>query len=249
MAARVSKKKFDLNDAPIRGILTASDSPFFPALKRLVVSLKKQWPMCVMDLGLSSLEVGWLESKGVQTVKRDWYCPKTVNCWHTWNKPQYIRSSPFDYTLWLDADCVVVGDLVPLFGVDPLIVRLEGSWPQNANGPHVYQVGDVAEKLPPWSLVNAGVVGFSKEAIKGDLFLKWERMCKAAITDYSLRKSLAHQDTGALIWAIEASGSKGLIRDQPGWNRVKHHTFKPEPTDVIHHYAHWSWQALPPVTE
>lgn len=231
-----------------RGIITAADAPFFEALKRLVVSVRSREAMAVVDLGLTAEQKEWLLGQGVPQMFDRGPVRANINGWQTWGKPAYIQASPFDHTVWLDADCEVVGDVERLFEHRPMLVRMNNNWPQNANDWRLYQHFPVPMQLATNNLVNAGVLGFDKGEASIKLLDVWAGMCRVALQDYEIRKLLMFYDNGALNWAIEKTESAGLIVDEPGLNRINDKTFKPEGDDVVHHYVKWSWKGLPPVS-
>jgi hypothetical protein len=205
------------------GVVTACDDCYFPGVQFLAASLRGRCPLLVFDLGLSLAQVEWLFCRGVAVCSvgdEDLVCPRSVVMWQTWNKPAYVAASPFSRTLWIDADCVVVSDLGPLFAAvasGPLVF-------QHVD-PHIYQAANAAALYNRFPLqgrrlpggVQAAVVGFAENDGSG-LLTAWGRAC-AQFWEPGLAQLVRCWDQGALLWALESLGLGEVARPSVGWNR------------------------------
>src|SRR5208283_4500886 len=97
------------------GVVTACDAAFFPGAQMLWFSLRGEYPLALFDLGLHPEQVAWCRGRMRVLPCGEGLIPRGVEGWQTWNKPCYIERSPFRCPLWLDADCLVVAPLEPLF--------------------------------------------------------------------------------------------------------------------------------------
>jgi hypothetical protein len=106
------------------GVGVLADCTAFPGVQLLYTSLVKTHHnvrLFLADLGLSPSQLAWCREQprlSVRTVRDEELIVK--RCWvgwQCWNRPVCLKMSPFKYTLWLDADCLVRGSLLPLFGL------------------------------------------------------------------------------------------------------------------------------------
>jgi hypothetical protein len=233
------------------GIISASDGNQFQGLQLLTLSLRRLAPFVVFDLGMTAEQQAWCVQQGIQLARPHILMPPSVLMWQTWNKPFYLRASPFPSTLWLDTDCLLVGDPRPIFqalaGTGFLCVKHRN--PKYAipwhNSERLYQKLPVRRRLGDLCL-NAGVVGVARGC---PLLQKYAALVEMATLDPELRGWLAYWDEGALRWAVEAADRHDVIFPNPKWNRM---IWEREPAwrtlegfletldpagDVIHHYT------------
>jgi hypothetical protein len=205
------------------GVVTAADDCYFPGLQFLAVSLADRCPLCVYDLGLAGSQLDWLRCRGVPVVAvcdDDLVVPRGEPMWQTWNKPVFLGASPFDCSLWIDADCLVVGDLGPLFEAvrfAPLVFRhVDPRVYQPVNSEGLYNRFPVRGSRLACG-VQAAVVGVS-QGDPGGLVSEWGRAC-AMFWEPGLSQLVRCWDQGALLWAVETLGLAELARESGGWNR------------------------------
>jgi hypothetical protein len=102
-----------------KGIITAADSTSFSAFQLFNYSLRKhnsKIPLALFDIGLSEQEKGWCRRNKIKLINyKNPIVPKDYFMWQTWNKPDYINRSPFEYTLWLDCDIIIYKNLTSIF--------------------------------------------------------------------------------------------------------------------------------------
>lgn len=205
----------------MNGIITATDANYFPGCHLLLSSVATQVPVCVVDLGLTLPQRRLCQRLGY-ICDPDLVMPEQVPGWQTWNKPFFIAQSPFRYSLWLDADCLVVGDLAPLFAAirqEPLLVRhWECPFYAFSNYAELYRRFPVRRRLTPEQIPNAGVIGLALPRDQ-ELLRTWQFLVQQAATEPTVRGWICWYDEGALHWSLEALQLTHLPRAQPFWNR------------------------------
>jgi hypothetical protein len=93
------------------------------------------------------------------------------------NKPQAMRRTPYERTIYLDTDTYVQEPIDELFD---LLDEFEFAVRRNKSETHVSGVGDtdpnaeVPESFPEF---NSGVIPYRKTAAVWDLLREWERLC------------------------------------------------------------------------
>jgi len=213
-----------------RGIVTAADHGYFPGVQNLHASISGQAPLAVFDLGLAEDQLRWCKDNDVRVMPVDASrlpIPPPEEMWQSWAKPFFIDRSPHDLTLWLDADCQVVGDLSPLFAVierEPLLVR------------HFWSLRNHPDRHWP---INAGVLGFSKADRAGPLFREWCATVLRCAADLK-GHGIPFHDEGSLIEAMKKVNG-WRVQEREGWDRfVMNHRFgQPLPVedgDAVHHF-------------
>lgn len=228
-----------------RGIITAADSGAFRGLRLLVYSLTLSHDVgfACFDLGLTCDQREWCESMGVTMLSHFdnllIFPDKTARGWQTWNKPAYIEASPFRETLWLDADCFVRGPLSLIFeilGSRPFVVQCQHAplGITTANNPSLYR--SKRFYVPPERRClrrpNAGVVGLVKGRDR-ELLSKWKGLVSQVAKSPSLRSLVSWYDQGALLWALEATGNRDLVREEIMFNcPLRTPTYDPWGPDV-----------------
>lgn len=210
-----------------QGVVTASDGRFYPAVNFLVESVLKQGsPITVFDIGLTEGQVTELVTLGAQVQQPSLVVPKTVPWWQTWNKPWYITASPYQDTLWIDSDCVVVGSLNPLFDFtrdQPLMVQ---HWLRPPYLPPMW-LKDMYRKdpnrVPPIrSYLNAGVLGFTKSNNRDEqIFQTWKSTIQFVMERLPAPKWFPFFDETALVVTMYRLGLHVVLRNPvtDGWNR------------------------------
>jgi hypothetical protein len=205
------------------GVVSAGDDCYFPGLQFLALSLQEKAPFVVFDLGLVGGQREWLLRRGVRVVgvvDDDLLVPRSEIMWQTWNKPAFLAASPFEVSLWIDADCFVVGDLRPLFdvaGEHPLVFRHvdpESFRPENGEG--LYNRWPVEGRRLAGG-VQAAVVGVANGRDRG-LVDTWGKAC-AQFREPDHARHVRCWDQGALLWAVEKLGLGWCARPSEGWNR------------------------------
>jgi hypothetical protein len=205
------------------GVITTADAGYFTGLQLLCATCAGKVPLAVFDAGLTVAQRAWCEARRARVLAMpELAMPRTERMWQTWNKPRVLRASPFRTTLWLDADCLVVGDLNPLFDRarrGPFGVKYPYTAATMANNEELYRRFPVRLRIPEEQSANAGVLGFGRDKQAQELLASWEGMVVRAAGDPEIRALLCWEDQGALHWTIQAHGYTDAIVAQPGWNR------------------------------
>lgn len=218
------------------GVLTAADAGFFPGLQLLVASLGDDVPLGIVDLGLTAEQRDWcFAQKRYEILPRVGPMPDDVKMWQGWNKPYYMATSPFDRTLWIDSDCVVIGDLQPLFHEieqGPFVIRhWDEPYPQ-PNHSSLYHRFRVPVRLPPGRGINSGVVGLKIDR-DAELLEAWSGLVSHAAMDPTIRPLISWYDEGALQWALEETGTTERVLPWHGWNRFVRSQVTADPVDYV----------------
>jgi hypothetical protein len=204
------------------GVITAADTGFFPGIQFLCAACQGRVPLLVFDAGLTAEQRDWCAARVEVRDFPDPLVPRTEEMWPAWNKPLLFRHSPFRTTLWLDADCLVVGDLNPLFAraaEGPFGVPSQVSLYPRPNKEILYQKHPVPQRIPNDRIVNGGVLGFGSDERSARLLTAWEGMVCEAGRDAEVREAIGFHDEGALHWAVEATGSTEVCTPLVVWNR------------------------------
>lgn len=200
-----------------KGIITATDSRGYECCLLMVKSVRlfhPDIPIQVNDLGLTEEEKQEMSSVGAEVVtpnldhikgetKRmgDWYAED----WKYWAKPYVLVNSPFDLTLWIDIDCIVVKSLNDCFKeieqrkfliVREYLTEVAGCPHIVRNHPQLYIICRVPKQMEVG--IGAGVIGFSDKTI----IHEWAKTCSFLIhsryTPY-----VAWWDQGAMLLTLE----------------------------------------------
>ena len=214
---------------PIReGLVTAADARFFRDLQFLVNSHRQRdrFPLIVFDLGLHPEQCDWCSAQtgvglvSVPPIYKPVESIKRRHWWQTWLKPFYIYHAPLDRVLWIDADCVIVGELSHAFGLldeAPLLVR-DGTDVVTENHPVLYENLPLPDGRATNDVnLNAGVVGLCKLRDR-PLLNAWAFGVAWAAMHPERQKLSAWADQGMLLWAAHRTDSVGAIRHDLGWN-------------------------------
>ncbi|HUP79640.1 MAG TPA: glycosyltransferase [Pirellula sp.] len=203
------------------GVITAADASFYPGLQILVASIRVGIPICVFDLGLTDKQRDWLRANGASIEKTAMMMGPQISGWQMWNKVLYWKHSPFVFTLWIDADCVVTGSLDPLFTrieKAPFVVRHPfGANYCRRNDAELRSLFPVVAPIPDDQPLNSGVFGFAGHRDR-QILDKCEELTRAAAADEIVRRLITFYDEGVLHWALEALGRPEVIVDEPRWN-------------------------------
>jgi hypothetical protein len=215
-------KKWFMNDSSI-GIVTAADENVFRGLQALFTSVKNKINFLCYDLGLTAEQKKWCTENNLPLkdlsflesfLKVRAELVKTEQRWFSYVKPWVVCDSPFEYTIWLDTDCIVVGDLTQA----ELIVNKQTFFVENfctictKNLPYLYEQHPVEADLSTWKPVNAGVFGVCKKDIQELVIDKWQYLIGLCAQDPKLKKTCDfYWDEGMLNWALQKNNSLDLI--------------------------------------
>ncbi len=220
--------------APLaQGVLTSADRTYFDGLKLLVKSIQESepWPIACADLGLTLEQREWCHRNDVILIDRSviplsflktfkdlprFYDPCRPEM--VWAKPWIVRASPFEDTIWLDADVIVLQPLKELFEKlksGPLMFG-DGLNPKaSLNAPALYEhlpVPRVTEQD-----LNSGVFAVSKER-EAPLLNAWIECVQHAGSNKNIRDAIRWHDQGAMLWALHKTGCIDCVDSWKRWN-------------------------------
>lgn len=203
---------------PEIGIVTATDSNTFIGVKTLFASIKNKINFICYDIGLTNKEVEWCNANDLTLIPFPVTIP-FIDKWQTYLKPFIIEASPYPYTIWIDSDCVVVGDL----STSQLIANKETFFTKHwinikylkHNNEKLYELYPVQCISEP---INAGVFGINKTT-DSDILKEWLFMTKNTIDNSVLRNYVINWDEGSLIWAInKTNNGKKIVSENSKYN-------------------------------
>lgn len=211
--------KFELKDKDI-GFITASDSNVFSGVQVLFSSLKNKVNFICYDIGLNDQQIKWAEENGLNLIKFDVNEDfKKIDKWQTYLKPFYIDKSPFEYTVWIDSDCVVIGD----FNKSELIINKKTFFIQHwlkqkflkTNKKELYDSFPV--EISNHKYINAGVFGINKKE-DYELLKDWKDIIECGLRDNKILQLFCNWDEGALNWALQKHHKNNYVYNDYRYN-------------------------------
>ena len=194
------------------GILTAISPEWFTEYKILYDSIRKlsDISIAVMGLELPKEQKDYI-AKQKHTIqihyKIDEYnrLKQMGPRWRQWCKPEYMLQSPFDNTLWIDADAVVVRDFDEIFEKinQGLFFTRDHFAPITClNDKELYEQHPVPESEEHDQIaINSGVFGYSKE--RDNYILEaWHKNVEIVKNNPGLKNYIRLYDQGVLIWTL-----------------------------------------------
>lgn len=202
---------------PSIGIVTATDSNTFVGVQTLYSSIKGKINFTCYDIGLNKEELRWANSNGMSVVK----FKKKINRidkWQTYLKPFFIKESPYEYTIWIDSDCIVSGDL----STSEFIVNKKTFFVEHwINEKHLRRNCEELYKRYPVkgsaANINAGVFAINKTT-NSDIIDEWIYLVDIVLQQEEVRKLTVHWDEGCLLWAIRKTNNGNLIINDYRYN-------------------------------
>lgn len=218
----LESKKWSIGDPRI-GIVTAGDKNVFRGIQSLFASIKNKINFLCYDLGLTSEQIKWCTNNNLplkpmsslsEFLKIQTKLIKIDKGWFSYAKPWVIQDSPFEYTVWVDTDCVVVGDLTQA----DLIINKRTFFVEHfctacdTNKPYLYECLPVKANLTTCPIVNAGVFGIHKKDVQDLVVNKWQYLIDLCIQNSKLKKTCDfYWDEGMLNWSLQKDNSIELI--------------------------------------
>jgi hypothetical protein len=204
---------------PSTGIITATDSNTFIGVQTLFKSVKNKINFLCYDIGLSDDQKEWCAKEGLKTkVIKDPNC-KHLDKWQTYIKPWFVADSPYEYTIWIDSDCIVTGNLAESDFIRNKQSFFIKHWIKqkylNKNHKSLYTHHPVANKEAPG--INAGVFGINKRA-NHTIIDKWMFILLEAFKNSHILDAIANWDEGALNWALQNDDNYKLIHNDERYN-------------------------------
>lgn len=200
-----------------RGIVTGGSSIHWPCLGALAIGAGRNGvSLAVADHGLldwqreelSRIGVRWIaHPQPLVAARPSGMSPPSDP--RAWWKPWVCAASPFDRSIWIDADAVLVGDLNGAFDLlaTDSFVATQTLW--QADGRAMYSTivnylfGSlpVHRDLPQVAHINTGIVGFRKgDAVIDD----WRQMCGRIMADQrAMRMARIRDQTGFVAMLVD----------------------------------------------
>jgi len=193
-----------------RGIVTGARALHWPCLGALAIEAANQGlGLAVADHGLKPWQQKELSRVGVHWVVHD--KPnidiaknrKAPSDPQAWWKPWVCAASPFDESVWVDSDAVVVGDLTDLFSVLPSITTQE-QWCGNGSRLYSKLVRAVLPQhkstLRVYENVNSGVVAWAKSDTS--IIDDWRVMCQTILDNPKKVGKCTVRDQSGLVMSL-----------------------------------------------
>ncbi|MFO0999125.1 MAG: class I SAM-dependent methyltransferase [Planctomycetaceae bacterium] len=211
-----------------RGVLTSASSPYWLTLKLQVRACHEAHvDLAVADQGLLSWQVEWLVDHGVTVLAM----PEDTQAYQeqanfdlAWDKPAICLTSPFEETIWIDADAVLLRNAELLFDY-----LQKGPWVSLENFvSEIYArklylrmahriFGPIPSFYAEATRVNTGVFAFRR----GDQWIKdWAAWCDRILADPVLKSECYLHDQHALVALLcdPMSSDRPEIHEDRGLN-------------------------------
>jgi len=215
-----------------RGIIIVCDDKYLVDLRHLVASVRAvcDLPLVVYPFGCGPTERREIDALGVDVRP---FPPAYQERWrgvydrsHCWQKPWLIRESPFDATLYLDPDLLVLCD------PSALLDRAEAVgftvFPQRGDSAtccgNAPQLAALAPQTSPGVEVpvQAGVIATCRACPRDGLILAaWCSLIERALVDPPLARALTFGDQGGLAWTLaQLHAQDAIVGEVAGhcWN-------------------------------
>jgi hypothetical protein len=223
---------------PSVGVVTAANAIAFKGVQFLFASVAGKIPLLCYDLGLTESQRNWCSKHGLMIKSLN--CPaiiKTIDHWPFYVKPWAIENSPYPYTVWIDADCIVTGDLSKADLINSketfFVKYFLNKHTQRKNKEYVYVRYPIKSDHAEWDYINTGVFGINKSDVS--VVRAWEDMIHACTQDRRLLECFSNQDEGILNWVLQSSNLIDLCTDDLRYNFHAAHNTRDFPPDKVNH--------------
>lgn len=207
--------RYNLVDDKI-GIVTAGDARVFDGIQILYSSTKNKINFLCYDIGFTKEQLKWAQKNNMRVVSYP-IDPKIkqIDKWQTFLKPWIVDDSPFDYTIWIDSDCIVIGDLSSSTFISNKETFFVQHWIHQSmlrrNNEKLYELHPVENTKTIY--INAGVFGINKKKDQ-QIIDNWKSLIhKGLHADSNILSYLANWDEGALNWSIQKSNANNYVQD------------------------------------
>ena len=217
------RRKPRLPLASNEGIVTATDSHHFIGLQMLYSTLMMthECKVAVCDLGMDKRQLSWCSRQRNLIVMGSMLDKLRTNQQMRspkWNKPYALYVSPFEKSLWMDADTVVLDDLEKLFDIlerEPVVFSgKEEITPDNA----FFMRMPEQISTPYWSYYpNTAVLGINR-ARDFWLLRDWLYAIELIESNHKIFSAARHYDASALGWALAKNDRLGLAMENTIYN-------------------------------
>lgn len=201
------------NITDLHGILTGAKEEYYPCLNALVKVCKLyQMPVAVVDHGLTNQQLVSLSLDGAEIIKPPDHPllgaaranTKTPSAPEAWLKPRSCMLTPFNHTIWIDADALPVENPWLLFEYKaPWLTRDSWVAPEVSCRQYSRLMTSAGADLPDnWEVlgnVNSGVFAFNHG---DDWIKKWAMTCDRILGQPDLISVCGPRDQSALVLAM-----------------------------------------------
>jgi hypothetical protein len=202
------------------GILTAANKENFTQFQLLFFSaaIAHSVHFGVIDEGMSSEQQDWCrDQENITLIARS-------NIYkNEWNRPHDLLSTPFQTTLWLEPNCVVINNLDEIFKIicqKPLLI--EDPEKTNAADLHIAMKTNLVPHHSGPPHLKSGLFGYQLKRDK-ELIQKWAESIEKT-------ENIARNVWRVLQWIVESNNQLHLILNGPEWTD---HTPLPPTTNVF----------------
>lgn len=218
-----------------RGVLTGATHHYWTTLRLQVMACREaEVDVAVADHGLTTAQREWLRSQQVDVLdppdgtvagssQERAMCEWNLD--NAWQKASLCLASPFDDTIWIDADAVPIG------GLDAMFDELDtGSWVTRESFITDLDARQLYLRIVDWvegripknysqiSQLNSGVFAFRRE----DAWIRrWSELCEEILDDAEAVRLCWLRDQHALVALLcrsDGAGASPRILDNRGWN-------------------------------
>lgn len=205
------------------GIITAADALEFIGLQLLYSSLivRHECRVAVLDMGLTEVQRAWCDRQPcLLRIVPEASAMRFGNedGWEKWNKPYLMMYSPFERTLWLDSETIVLNDLTQLFG-------LMNSEPVVVNTTEEMDVDSWFFSRMPGDVRPPSYAKYPSTSVLGldmtrdfHLLKNWMWVLENVVKNPKLQSSSRRLDSSAMAWALAKAGMTDVAMDNPAWN-------------------------------
>jgi len=213
------------------GIVTGASSEHWPCLGAIAIAAAEEsLGFAVADHGLEAWQRDELEHLGVRWIEHGRPSlddakshRKSENDLRAWWKPWICKASPFDLSLWVDADAVLVGDMSELFEKAKLqpCISTQARWSPSGRvyRPLLQELFPQVDATVSADLltINSGLLAWSRNE---PLIDEWMQYCER-IMPTELAGRVIVRDQAALLCALlrrYLDGDVGVTLLESAWN-------------------------------
>lgn len=216
------------------GIVTSVTRDYFKLLPWWLKAVRESeptLPIFVVAIWLDKSQLEWLEKNNIpyKLVQAHFFDDTArhkllknitnTNNLCCWIKPFMLQHSPFDNTIWVDVDALILKPITELTtGVQnsPLFFRDTFNPKEAPNNPKLYQLLPVPG-FDPSLVINNGVFAINLER-DHVLYDWWIHCCYNAFLDPKVLEAVVCWDQGALLWALHKSQMQHLVLESSELN-------------------------------
>lgn len=205
------------------GVVTACDSNFFNGAVVLWTALNNRVPLTIFDIGLKNHQWKFFIKNNINVITVDTSkFDKSLQGWQTVYKPFYLSRTPYVCTLWLDSDCIPIGDIHKLFCMiyTNFVVIKHCISPQfyRSNHKQCY-INNEIQHDESIDIFNAGVIGYCKGR-DANIIRDWCFVMRKYINEPHFRKYITWYDEGGLNYLKQWKPTLFNILSDRSYNRM-----------------------------